>query len=196
MIMQQKTFATAGLLLGLLMTAGCATTTITYKTKSAAAPAAVANVVVKVVDERPADKGGQDKNQVGQVRGSYGIPSAVKDGAADVAPRTVLDATTDALRQARVGTQAGSSKTLVTAIKHYWMDGMMGYKATIAVQYSLQDSAGKTLWSAEVKGGAGGALIIQSPQSFTQGLIENALADLAAKAAEQFKSAEFQKALG
>ncbi|MGH3054487.1 MAG: hypothetical protein ACRDL7_05860, partial [Gaiellaceae bacterium] len=168
---------------------------IKYKPLAAAAPAPAASVGLKVVDQRPADKGGQDKTQVGQIRGSYGIPSGVNDGSADVAPTTVTDATTDALHQAGVGVQSGSPKTLVATVTHYWMDGFQGYKATVAVQYALQDNAGKTLWSAEVKGGAGGTNLFRSPQSFTQDMFENALTDLATRASEQFKSEAFKKAL-
>ena len=71
---------TLGTLAGLVLLAGCAKTAIKYKPLTAAAPAAAANLSLKVVDQRPADKGGQDKTQVGQIRGSYGIPAGVNDG--------------------------------------------------------------------------------------------------------------------
>src|SRR5436309_8070533 len=98
---------TSVLAVAVLLLAGCGTTKISYKPMAASAPAPAASVTLRVVDERPSDKGGQEKTQVGQVRGSYGIPSSVKDSSADVAPRTVADATTDALRQAGVGVQDG-----------------------------------------------------------------------------------------
>ncbi|HVN83604.1 MAG TPA: hypothetical protein VMW17_02045 [Candidatus Binatia bacterium] len=180
---------------GLALLAGCGTTKIAYKPKATGAVAATANVALKVIDERPADKGGSSKTQVGQIRGSYGIPTSVKDADPEVATKSVVDATTDALRQAGVGTQATGSKTLVATVKHFWMDGLMGYKATVAVQYALQDGAGKVVWNAEVKGGAGGTNLFRGNESFTQDMIENALADLAVKAAEQFKSDGFKKAL-
>lgn len=183
------------LALGVVLLAGCGTTKIAYKPMATPAPPAAAHVTVKVVDERPADKGGSSKVQVGQIRGSYGIPSAVKDGDTEVATKTVADATNDALRQAGVGPQTGSAKTLVATVKHFWMDGLAGYKATVAVQYALQDSAGKTLWSAEVKGGAGGTNLFRGAESFTQDMFEKALTDLACKAAEEFKSDAFKKAL-
>ncbi|MBI1817501.1 MAG: hypothetical protein HYR72_21205 [Deltaproteobacteria bacterium] len=184
------------LAVGLVFLAGCGTTKIAYKPKATSAPAATASVALKVVDERPADKGGSTKDQVGQIRGSYGIPSSVKDSSPDVATVAVSDATIDALRQAGIGMQAGGGKTLVATVKHFWMDGMMGYKATVAVQYTLQDSSGKTLWTAEVKGGAGGTNLFRGAESFTQDMFENALSDLANKALEQFKSDAFKKALG
>jgi hypothetical protein len=59
--------------------------------RSGNALAAGDTVAVRVVDERPADKGGQDKTQVGQVRGS-GIPSSVNDADSNVATRTVTEA--------------------------------------------------------------------------------------------------------
>lgn len=194
-MIQHRNVLTLGAIAGLIFIAGCATTSIKYKPLAAAAPSASTGLSLKVVDQRPADKGGQDKTQVGQIRGSYGIPSGVNDGSADVAPRTVTEATTDALKQAGVSVQSGSPKTLVATVTHYWMDGFQGYKATVGVQYALQDGGGKTLWSAEVKGGAGGTNLFRSPQSFTQEMFENALTDLANKSAEQFKSEAFKKAL-
>lgn len=179
-----------------LLVAGCGASKIAYTPLPGSAPAATASVALKVVDERPADKGGTDKNQVGQIRGSYGIPSSVKDATMDVAPRTVTDATTDALKQAGVGVNAGANRTLVATVKSYWFDGLMGYKATVLVNYSLQDSSGKVLWSKEVSGGAGGTNLFKSGESMAQDMFASALTDLAKKASEQFKSPEFQKALG
>lgn len=174
--------------------AGCGASKIAYKPMAGSPAAATGAVALKVVDARPADKGGTDKAVVGQVRGSYGIPSSVKDSAPDVATRTVGEATTDALRQAGVGAQGGT-KTLVATIKHYWMDGFTGYKATVTVHYEVQDASGAVLWSADVSGGAGGALMFKSAESMTTDMFGNALSDLAQKASVQFKSAEFQKAI-
>src|SRR5262245_9505670 len=99
--MRERTYAPIGVTIGALaLLAGCATSKIAYKPMAAAPAASLGTVALKVIDQRPTDKGGQEKNQVGQVRGKYGIPSGVKDANADVATRTVADATTDALRQA------------------------------------------------------------------------------------------------
>lgn len=191
----KRTYVSLAALTALVWLAGCGATKIAYKPLPGSPPAAAHSVALKVVDERPADKGGSEKAQVGQVRGSYGIPSAVKDSSPDVAPRTVGEATTDALKQAGVGVDAGAKQTLVATVKHYWMDGMAGYKSTVTVQYALQDASGKVVWSKDVSGGAGGALIFKSAESMAQDMFGNALTDLATKAAEQFKSADFQKAL-
>ena len=194
MINVTRTLTRGGFALAFVVLAGCGTTKIAYKPKATAGAPTSAQVALKVVDERPADKGGSSKVQVGQIRGSYGIPSAVKDSNVDVATQSVGDATTDALRQAGVGTQGGG-KTLVATVKHFWMDGMAGYKASVNVDYALLDASGKTLWSAEVKGGAGGTNLFRGAESFTQDMFENALADLANKALEQFRSEAFKKAL-
>lgn len=180
--------------LAALVLGGCGATKITYTPLAGTPPAASATVALRVIDERPADKGGTT-SQVGQVRGSYGIPSAVKDSTTDVTTRTVTEATTDALAQAGVGVGTGGNRVLVARVKHYWMDGFAGYKSTVLVNYSLEDSAGKVLWSAEVSGGAGGALMFKSAESMAQDMFAKALSDLAAKAAEQFKSAQFRQAL-
>jgi hypothetical protein len=175
--------------------AGCGATKIAYTPLPGSPPAASASVALKVVDERPAEKGGSNKALVGQVRGSYGIPADVTDSTPDVASRTVTEATTDALKQAGIGVAAGGGKTLIATVKHYWMDGFTGYKATVTVNYALQDASGKVLWSKDVSGSAGGALVFKSAQSMAQDMFGTALTDLAKKAEAEFKSAEFQKAL-
>jgi hypothetical protein len=177
----------------LVLLAGCGATKIAYTPLPGTPPASSASVALKVVDDRPGDKGGTNKALVGQVRGSYGIPADVTDSTPDVASRTVTEATTDALKQAGVG--AGGGKTLVATVKHYWMDGFTGYKATVTVNYALEDASGKVLWSKDVTGSAGGALVFKSAQSMAQDMFGTALSDLAKKAEAEFKSAEFQKAL-
>jgi hypothetical protein len=51
------------------------------------------------------------------------------------------------------------------------------------------------LWTKDVSGSAGGALVFRSADSMTTDIFGNALTDLAAKAAQEFKSPDFQKAL-
>ena len=176
----------AGVLL--LSAAGCGGFAIQYKPDPAATAAPVRGAVtLKVVDARPAEHGGDVRTLVGNVRGGLGIPQRVNDKNPDVAPRTVGQATADAL--GRVGlTSKGGPKTLVATITNYWVDGFVGYAAKIDVLYELQDQSGKQLWSAQVKGGAGGVSV--SPKTF-----EKALTDLAAHATEQFASPPFQQAL-
>ena len=182
--------------LPLLAVVGCGATNIAYKPMAASAAATKASVGLKIIDARPADKGGTEKNVVGQVRGSYGIPSSVKDASMDVAPSTIGAATTDALQQAGVGVGPSSKRFLVATIQHYWMDGLGGYKGTVTVQYDLQDASGKTVWSKQVSGASGGALIFTSAEKMTQEIFGKALTDLATKASAEFSSKEFQAALG
>jgi len=181
-------------LVAVLLLAGCATK-IAYKPMEGSAPPATGSVALKVVDDRPADHGGSDKAQVGVVRGSYGIPSSVKDSNPTVVVTTVTDATTDALKQAGVSVQAGANRTLVASVQNYWMDGMAGYKSTVKVKYTLENGSGKALWTKEVSGSAGGALIFKSADSMAQDMFGNSLTELAKNATAEFKSADFQKAL-
>jgi hypothetical protein len=183
----------AVLFVGSVLVAGCGME-IKYKPQSAASAPLTSNVALKVEDQRPLDHGGQSKTHVGNVRSAVGIPSRMNDKHPDVAPHTVTDATSDALRHIGVGV-AGGPKTLVATIKEFWMDGYMGYKCTVVVNYQLVDASGKAVWAAEVKGASGGTDVFGSPQSTTMRLFQNALSDLAQNASEQFKAAPFQQAL-
>ncbi|MBI3781936.1 MAG: hypothetical protein HY270_00895 [Deltaproteobacteria bacterium] len=181
----------------LMVLAGCGTTNISYKPMAAANVATKVSVGLRIVDERPADKGGTQKNFIGQVRSSYGIPRALKDANVVVATSTVGAMTVDALQQAGLGVGRGSGKrTLVATIKHFWMDDVQGYKATVTVQYELQNASFKIVWSKQLSGVAGGASSFTSPEKTAQELFGQALADLSSKAAAEFKSSEFQAALG
>jgi hypothetical protein len=184
----------AALVAGALLVVGCGGMEIKYKPTTAAGAPVKSNVALKVEDQRPLDHGGQNKNHVGNVRGGMGNALRMNDKHVDVAPHTVTDATSDALRSAGVGA-AGGPKTLVATIKDFWMDGFVGYKVTITVQYQLVDQGGKPLWGAEVKGESGGAQLFGSAQSTTIKLYQKALADLATNAGSQFQSPPFQQAL-
>jgi hypothetical protein len=175
--------------------AGCGGVQIQYKPLGTPAAQAKSNVGLQVVDARPADQGGGNKKQIGQVRSGLGIPSGIEDKQDDVAPRTVRDATADALAHAGVGVKDGGGKTLVSTIKSYWMDGYVGYKTTITIHYDLKDAAGKSLWNRDIDGGSGGSNAFSSSKSMAQDMFERALDDLATHAAEQFNSAEFQRAV-
>jgi len=180
---------------GALLITGCSSMQIQYVPLTAPAPAAKANVRLQVVDARMPDHGGAHKKQVGQVRSSFGIPSAVEDAKDDVAPRTVGDATTDALHHAGIGVEDGGNKMLVSTLKSYWMDGYMGYKAEVVVHFELKDAAGKSLWTSDVSGGAGGTSVGHTATGMTKDMFERALDELAQRASEQFSTPEFQQAL-
>jgi hypothetical protein len=169
---------------------------IQYVPLTTPAPPAKANVALQVVDKRAPDHGGENKKEVGQVRNPIGIPSGMDDAKEDVAPRTVGDATTDALLHAGVTVQSGGNKTLVSTLQSYWMDGFQGYKAEVVVHYELKDASGKSLWTSDVTGGAGGTTALgQSPKSMTKDMFQRALDELATRASEQFSSSAFQQAL-
>ncbi len=171
---------------------GCRTLNVTYAPSSSAAPAPNGTqVVVKVDDARPTDNGG-GTNEVGQVRSGVGIPSGLKDKDPNVVKRTVEEATVDALKHAGVAT--GSGKTLEATVKEYWMDGYMGYKGSVTVEYKLKDSAGKTLWTRTVTGADGGSNAFRDSYSMTEEIFRKALAEVSANATKEFLSADFHAA--
>src|SRR5262245_19958833 len=115
------------LFVGMVVAVGGCGMEIKYKPQSAASVPVASNVALKVEDQRALDHGGQTKTHVGNIRGGMGIPQRMNDKHADVAPHTVTDATSDALRHVGVGV-AGGQKTLVATIKNFWLDGFVGYK--------------------------------------------------------------------
>jgi hypothetical protein len=183
------------LAVALLLTAGCAKLQIQYKPLPNPAPPPVTGVVLKVVDNRPPERLAA-RNQVGQTRDGFGIPHKIADSDPNVVPRTITDATSDALKQSGIGVGAGQ-KTLVATITEFWMDGYVGYKAGVTVQYALLNPAGAPVWTEEVKGNAGTSAfgLNKSEIRMTKSVFETALADLAVHASERFRSPNFQQAL-
>jgi hypothetical protein len=182
--------------LALLLASGCATLEIKYKPLPNPAPPPATGVVLKVVDNRPADKLAT-RNKVGQTRDGFGIPHGLEDEDPNVVPRTINDATSDALKQSGIGLQPAGPKTLVATITEYWMDGYMGYKAGVTVQYALLNPAGAPVWTEEVKGaaGAGAFGLNKSEKRMAKNIFETTLADLAVHASERFRTPTFQQAL-
>jgi hypothetical protein len=179
-----------------LLAGGCATLEIKYNPLPTPAPAPVTGVMLKVVDNRPPERLA-NRNEVGQTRNGIGIPSGLKDEDPNVVPRTVTDATSDALKQSGVGVQGAGSKTLVATVTEYWMDGYLGYKAYVTVQYALFNQMGAPVWTGEAKGnaGAGAFGLNKSSTRMAKNMFETALADLAVHASENFRSPTFQQAL-
>lgn len=174
-----------------MTTMACQKLQVTYTPSSAAAaPASGADLALKVVDARPADHGGSEKQVVGQTRGDYGIPYALKDEDPEVAPKTVTEMTKDAMRRAGVATK-GSGKTLQATIKEYWIDGMVGYKGTVTIEFAVLDSSGKALWTKTLTGNDGGQTMTKSRYTMTQDIYQKALSNLSEEAVKEFKSEEF-----
>ena len=147
-----------------------------------------------VVDARAPGEGGDDKTEVGRVRGGYGSPFPVYETSPQRVAQIVRDATADALSHARVKVQEGGPRRLRATVKNFWIDGYMGYKANIAVQCDLQDDNGKVLWTAMITGGGGG-MPWWSIDTFIVSTFQQALADYSEHAIVDFNSAAFQKQL-
>jgi hypothetical protein len=181
-------------LLSLLAVTGCGLPDVQYGPATAANVASKSSVGLTVSDDR-SEEHGRGAAQIGQVRGGFGIPNAVKDKKPDVIVKTVTDATTDALHKSAVGVQSDGAKKLVAKVKDFWFDGMLGFAANVTVEYQLTDASGKELWKAEVVGKAGDSMMNSSAKEVAETLLPKALADLAAHASEQFNSPAFQQAL-
>jgi hypothetical protein len=193
MLTRQHSMSTVGFLAGLMIAAGCSTS-IAYKPIGGTPPAPATTVELKVLDQRPADYGGEDKRVIGRVRGSYGIPASVADSNPDIVVETVSQATADALARAQVGV-GPDGYTLVATVTHYWMDGFTGYKGAVTVSYALLDASGAAKWMKEISGTSGGAPVFKSAAAMTQDIFGAALRDLARTATAEFQSAEFQSVL-
>jgi hypothetical protein len=190
---QTTTVPLIGLLLACI--AGCSfDAKIAYRPMPARPerPAAVIKLVVE--DQREPSRGGNNKADVGVIRGGYGNPFGVHESGPERVAQLVKEATTDALQQAGVAAQAEGSRTLVATVKGFWVDGYAGVKAVVEVDCVLKDAQGNTLWSAFVKGASGGMVWIVGG-SIAEQTLGKALADYAARAAEEFKSAPFQRAV-
>jgi hypothetical protein len=197
-LMNERTLIGPGRLLGLalLLAVGCTPLQIKYSPLPTPAPASATGIVLKVVDNRPPERLAA-RNQVGQTRDAFGIPHGLQDEDPNVVPRTITDATSDALKQSGIGVQGAGPKTLVATITEFWMDGYLGYKAGVTVQYALLNPAGAPVWVEEVKGnaGAGAFGLNKNEKRMAKNMFETALADLAVHASERFRSPNFQQAL-
>jgi hypothetical protein len=179
--------------LSLTLLAGC-TSSIAYTPLCDEPPPPIKTIVLRIVDGRPAEKGGSDKQTVGQVLGSYGIPYSVTDANPNIVVESVSQSTADALAHAGVGVGEGTH-TLTGTVRQYWLDGFAGYTGTITVGYALSDASGATLWSEEIVAATSDAPIFKSAQAMSQDLFGKALSDLAKRAVVEFKSPAFQGAL-
>jgi hypothetical protein len=182
-------------LLGLLLVAGCSyQVKLNYDPIVRGTEDPTTSVALKVVDAREPGLGGSDTTAIGQVRGGYGNPIPVYETDPQRVAQLVRDATTDALLHSRVGVENGGPRTLVATVKGFWVDGYVGYKATVEVQCALQDGQGQVIWTSLISGAAGG-VAWWTPTGFVAGTFQDALADYAQHAMGQFSSAQFQKLL-
>jgi len=168
---------------------------ITYKPSGTASPAK-RSVVLKVVDNRPLHQGGKEGQYVGYRRSAVGLKARIKVDGPGVVPDLARAVTVDALGQAGVGVSAEAPVVLTAQVLAFWMDWAsyelfsgIGYRGAVAVEYTLQDSSGKTLWK-------GLAAVEQTyKRDSAEKLFGPALPRLAARASKTFESEEFLKAI-
>lgn len=152
------------------------------------------SVALQVKDGRDPEYGGSDKSAVGKLRGGFGNPFPLSVTDAQRVTALVEAATADALRLARVSVRPGGDRSLIATVKTFWIDGYMGYKATVAVDLALHDAQGNVLWRGAAKG-EGGGVAVWTPTGFVPGTFQRALNAYAEDASGFFGRPEFQKNL-
>jgi hypothetical protein len=182
-------------LFGLVSLAGCSfTTQLHYEPTATDVQHPDTAVALTVIDGREPGYGGTDKTRIGTVRGGFGNPFPVYDTDAQTVSQLVQLATTDALVQSRVAVQSGSPRTLVVTVTKFWVDGYVGYGASVVAQCDLKDEHGIVLWSGTATG-SGSGVRLWVPVSFVQPTFQKALANYVEQATGLFSSTDFQKHL-
>jgi hypothetical protein len=187
--------AAAAAVVALSGLAGCGSSGIAYQ-PSAAPASSARRVLLKVLDNRAPLEGGTAPAVVGYRRSAVGFKASIKESGPDVVTNLVRAATEDALGRSGVGVDGDASATLHAQVLVFWMDWAgydflsgVAYKGTVAVEYTLQDAGGRTLWK-------GLALVEQHYGSDSKERIFGpALQRLAGRAERVFKTAEFQKSV-
>ena len=169
-------------------------TSIGYTPVVRGAEDALTTVKLQAVDARRSDRGGADPSEIGRARGLLGNAFPLLDDGSGAVAAAARAATADALRLARVGVLERSPRVLVATVRKFWVDGYVGYKATVEMQCDLRDEDGKVLWTSLITG-EGGGVNCAGPQTFVRATFQRALAAYAEKAAMEFNSATFQKYL-
>lgn len=181
--------------LGCLLVSACSfRTPIEYSTVAAGAEAPLTTVKLETIDGRESDAAMAplDANEIGRVRGLFGNAFPLFESGPQSVPIVARDATADALRLARVGVYDRSPRTLVATLKKFWIDGYMGYKATVTMQCDLRDEQGNVLWTSVITG-EGGGVNWAGPGTFVRATFQRALAVYVQKAGGEFSSPEFQR---
>jgi hypothetical protein len=192
--MRQTTFRLAALL-GIACVAGCSFTTQLHYDPIVTDPETPeVAVALTVVDARQPNYGGNEKTEIGTVRGGFGNPFPVYDSDAQKVTLLMQAATADALAESRIAVQAESPRTLVVTVTKFWIDGYVGYGASVAAQCDLKDEHGAVLWSATASG-SGGGVAWWGPTGHIQPTFQRALANYAEQATGLFSSTDFQKHL-
>jgi hypothetical protein len=191
----KRSFSTMALAATLAGLAGCGSAGIAYQ--PSAAPASFSRrVVLKVLDNRAPREGGSEPAVVGFRRSAVGIKASIKESGPEAVANLVRAATEDALGRAGIGASPEASLTLQAQVLTFWMDWAgydflsgVAYKGTIAVEYTLQDAAGRTLWK-------GLALVERHHRNDSkEAIFGPALKRLSGRTERMFRTAEFQKAL-
>jgi hypothetical protein len=118
-----------------------------YKTQPPMPPLQ-GKVIVDVRDSREPGQGGNQHEQVGVHRGSFGIPDTLKvesdTTVADTVHQIIGDAAMAAgLGVAAKGDEAGATARVIVDIQRFWCVGYGGYKGDVSASVQVTDPAGQ-----------------------------------------------------
>jgi len=184
----------SAIVLAIALVAGCGPlrTPVEYNPIPGAPDVPQASVKLELVDARVANERIVDPAEIGYGRGLFGNTIPMYESVPHSARSATRDATADALRLAGIGISDQSPRTLVATLTKFWIDGYLGYKATVTVQCDLRDEQGHVLWTS-VMTGEGGGVNWAGPDTFVRATFQRALVAYVQKAGGEFNSPEFQR---
>jgi hypothetical protein len=114
------------------------------------APSLQGKVVVEVRDAREPGKGGNQHEQVGVQRGSFGIPDNIRVESPTMVADTMHSLVSDAamaagLGVAQKGDEAGATSRIVVDIQRFWCVGYGGYKGDVTASVMVTDPSGQQI---------------------------------------------------
>jgi hypothetical protein len=180
-----------------LASGACTTVTLHYRSDFGRVPKTFGAVTLTVLNDRkPSRGGGGDVDSIGNMRSTVGIATSLLSDEDGAVLQTVRAAVQDALSHSGVVNTPNAPRSLLVRVTEYWIDGYMRYTANISLDCELKGDQGQTLWkaamlakAASVKPGGGIDTL------FASALFEDALSDLAIKAAAQFHAPAFIEAV-
>jgi hypothetical protein len=182
-----------------LVSTACTTVNLQYRSDFGRVPPSFGAVTLTVLNSRKPGHGDDDVDRVGNMRSLVGIASSLSSDHEGALLQTVHAAVEDALSHSGVVSMPNTARELVVRVTEYWIDGYVRYTAAIAIDCELKDSHGATLWKEPLAAQAASVNPDVRNNSnfevFAGALFEDALSDLAVKAAAKFHGAAFTEAV-
>lgn len=132
-----------------LFAAGCGGTYLQYKPMPPA-PTPAGKIIVEVRDSRETGKGGDHKERVGMMTGTFGIPSPVKASSPTEVSEVMARLIGEAAMSAGIGVAApndpGATSRVIVDVQRLWCTGYSPvYKGDVTASLQIMDPAGQQL---------------------------------------------------